>query len=140
MDVSVEPPLPGYALYDPVDPFENGAGPFHWRQLDDGTHHFVLRAQHRHCNTHGVVHGGLMMTMADLCMAATAKERRQEAYVTVAFNSEFVDAGMEGALIECRAELVRRTGSLAFMRGRIESEARTLFVFSGVMKRLRQES
>ena len=23
-------PIPGYALYDPVDPFENHAGPFFW--------------------------------------------------------------------------------------------------------------
>jgi uncharacterized protein (TIGR00369 family) len=132
-------PLDGYVLYDPIDPFENNAGPFFWREDDDGSHHFVVRAEKRHCNTHGVVHGGLMMTMADLCMAATSKAERTDAYVTVSFNSEFVSAGFEGDLVECRAELVRRTGSLSFVRGGIEADGRKLFVFSGVMKKLRRE-
>jgi len=117
-----EPPLPGYVVYDPVDPFENGAGPFFWRRLDDGGHHFVLRAEARHCNTFGVVHGGLLMTLADLTMAATSKAERSDAYITVSFNGEFVAPGLEGALIESRGELVRRTASMAFVRGRIEAE------------------
>lgn len=132
-------PLDGYVLYDPVDPFENRAGPFFWRQLDDGQNHFVVQAEKRHCNTHGVVHGGLMMTMADLCMAATSKAERADAYVTISFNSEFVSSGFEGDLIGCRGELVRRTNSLAFVRGKIEADERTLFVFSGVMKKMRRE-
>ncbi len=129
-------PLDGYTLYDPVDPFENRAGPFHWRERDDGGHHFVLRAEPHHCNSHGVVHGGLFMTMADLAMAATSKAERDDAYVTVSFNCEFVAGGRLGALIETDTELVRRTGSMAFVRGRISSEGTPLFVFSGVMKRI----
>lgn len=131
-------PVPDYQLYDPVDPFENRAGPFHWRQQGDGSHHFVLRAEQRHCNTYGVVHGGLMMTMADLAMAATSKAERSEAFVTVAFSSEFVAPAYEGDLIECRAELVRRTRSMSFVRGKVEADGRTLLAFSGVMKRLRR--
>jgi len=138
MSEAPEPPLPGYIVYDPVDPFENGAGPFFWRRLDDGGHHFVLRAEARHCNTYGVVHGGLLMTLADLTMAATSKAERSDAYITVSFNGEFVAPGLEGALIESRGELVRRTASMAFVRGRIEAEGEPLFVYSAVMKRLRR--
>lgn len=133
-------PLPGYVLYDPVDPFENHAGPFFWRGLEDGGHSFVLRAEPRHCNSHGVVHGGLFMTMADLAMAATSKAERDDAYVTVSFSCEFVAAGREGDLVETETELMRRTGSMAFVRGRISSGASTLFVFSGVMKRIGKKS
>jgi uncharacterized protein (TIGR00369 family) len=129
-------PLPGYELYDPVDPFENHAGPFYWRALEDGGHCFVLQAEERHCNSHGVVHGGLFMTMADLAMAATSKAERDDAYVTVSFNCEFVAGGRLGELVETETELVRRTGSMAFVRGRIRSAEHTLFVFSGVMKRI----
>ncbi|MDP6345952.1 MAG: PaaI family thioesterase [Alphaproteobacteria bacterium] len=130
------PPLDGYIIYDPVDPFENDAGPFHWRRLDDGSHHFVLRADHRHTNAWGVVHGGLLMTMADLTMSVTAKAEQDDAYVTVAFNCEFVAAGHEGDLVEARAELVRRTGSMAFVRGRVQVGENTLFVCSAVMRRI----
>lgn len=129
-------PLPGYVLYDPVDPFENQAGPFYWAARDDGGHHFVLRAEARHCNSHGVVHGGLFMTMADLAMAATSKAEPDDAYVTVSFNCEFVAGGRLGDLIETETELVRRTRSMAFVRGRIYSNSTTLFVFSGVMKHI----
>lgn len=129
-----EPPLPGYVLYDPVDPFENRAGPFFWAPREDGGHHFVLRAEPHHCNSHGVVHGGLFMTMADLAMAATSKAERDDAYVTVSFNCEFVAGGRQGELIETETELMRRTRSMAFVRGRISSGGETLFVFSGVMK------
>jgi acyl-coenzyme A thioesterase 13 len=140
MEFEPSPPLPDYRLYDPVDPFENGAGPFFWRQSEDGSHHFVMLAEARHCNTYGVVHGGLMMTMADLSMAATSKAERSDAYVTVSFNSEFIASGQAGDLIECRSELVRRTGTMAFVRGTVEAGGRTLLAFSGVMKRLRQRT
>jgi uncharacterized protein (TIGR00369 family) len=130
------PPLDGYIIYDPVDPFENDAGPFHWRLLPDGSHHFVLRSEPRHANAFGVIHGGLLMTMADLTMAVTAKAEPDDAYVTVSFNSEFVAAGRAGDLVEARAELVRRTGSMAFVRGHIHVGDNTLFVCSAVMKRV----
>lgn len=138
MNQSAQAPLPGYAIYDPIDPFENRAGPFFWKQDGEGRHHFALRAERRHCNTYGVVHGGVMMTMSDLAMAATSKTERNDAYVTVSFNAEFVDSGLEGDIIECNGELVRRTGSMAFIRGRIEVGGRTLFVYSGVMKKIRR--
>jgi uncharacterized protein (TIGR00369 family) len=138
MNEQIEAPLPGYTVYDPVDPFENRAGPFFWKEDGEGNHLFAVRAEKRHCNTFGVVHGGVMMTMSDLCMAAMSKAERNDAYVTVSFSSEFVDSGLEGDIIECRGELVRRTGSMAFLRGRIETAGRTLFVYSGVMKKIRR--
>ena len=130
------PPIEGYTIYAPIDPFENDAGPFYWRLLNDGSHHFVLRTEERHANAHGLIHGGLMMTMADLTMAVTAKGDPDDVYVTVSFNSEFVASGHAGDLVEARGELVRRTGSMAFVRGNIHVGERTLFVCSGVMKRV----
>ncbi len=48
------PPLPGNRVYDPIDPFENQAGPFFWRERAAGLHCFVLRAEPRH----GIVRRG----------------------------------------------------------------------------------
>ncbi len=130
------PPLDGYALYDPDDPYEMSSGPFHWQEKD-GVHYFALRAEARHCNRHEIVHGGLMMTMIDLAMVAAGKENRGEQLVTVSLNSEFTDAGRAGELIEAEGELVRRTGSLAFVRGRVYTGERTLLASSAVLKRMR---
>ncbi len=131
------PPLEGYTIYDPVDPFENQAGPFFWRQRDDGSHHFVLEAEARHCNRHAIVHGGLMMTMIDLTMVVAAKQTWEEQLVTVSFNAEFTAAGQQGELIEATGEVVRHTNSLAFVRGQVFVGERTLLNASGVFKRLR---
>ena len=111
------PPIDGYTIYDHIDPLENLVGPFFWKELDDGTQHFVLKAEAQHCNRHEIVHGGLMMTMIDLAMVVAAKEHSEEQVVTVSLNSEFIDAGHEGELLEARGELIRRTGSMAFVRG-----------------------
>lgn len=131
------PPFEGYTIYDPIDPYENLAGPFYWKQRKDGTHHFALTAEARHCNRHGIVHGGLMMAMIDLTMVVAAKQHQEEVLVTVSLNSEFIAAGNEGDIIEAEGELVRRTGSLAFTRGRIYVGDRTLLAASAVLKPLK---
>ena len=133
----ITPPLDGYTIYDPIDPLENHVGPFFWKELEDGIQHFVLKSEARHCNRHEIVHGGLMMTMIDLAMVVAAKETWDEQLVTVSLNSEFVDAGRAGDLIEANGELVRRTGSMAFVRGRVYVGERTLLSSSAVLKRLR---
>ena len=134
MSETPPPPLPGYTIYDPVDPFENRAGPFFWARLPDGGHHFVLRAEARHCNSHGIVHGGLMMTMIDLTLVIAAKEAPDEQLVTVSLNSEFIASARQGDLIEARGELVRRTRSLAFVRGQVTCGDRSLLTASAVLK------
>ena len=133
----ISPPLDGYTIYDPIDPLENHVGPFFWKELEDGIQHFILKSEARHCNRHEIVHGGLMMTMIDLAMVVAAKETWDEQLVTVSLNSEFVDAGRAGDLIEANGELVRRTGSMAFVRGRVYAGERTLLSSSAVLKRMR---
>lgn len=128
------PPLPGYTIYDPYDPFETRAGPFWWSRLEDGTDHFVLRAAEHHCNTHGIVHGGLMMTMIDLVLVAIAKSAPEDRFVTVSLNSEFVSSGRKGDLIEARGTLTRRGRSLAFAQGKVTSGDRILLTASAVLK------
>ena len=130
-------PLPGYEIYDPIDPYENHAGPFFWRRREDGVDHFVLRAEARHCNVHDILHGGLMMTMLDLAMVVTAKERQDSQVVTVSMSSEFTAAGRAGDLVEASGQLVRRANSLVFVRGQVYVGDRILLNGSAVYKPLR---
>ncbi len=134
MNEDLKPPLPGYKIYDPVDPFETRAGPFYWAELAGGTHNFALKAEACHCNSHGIVHGGLMMTMIDLALVATAKAVPEDRFVTVSLNSEFVSSGQKGDLIEARGELLRRGRSLAFVRGQVVCGERILLSASAVLK------
>lgn len=129
-----EPPLPGYTIYDPVDPFEQIAGPFFWKKLEDGTDHLVVHTSKKHCNRQGVVHGGFMLTMIDLCFAVTAKEHPDQRLVTISLSSEFVASGKVDALIEAKAEVVRNTRTLCFLRGQVYSEGQTLLNASCIYK------
>lgn len=129
--------LKGFQVYDPIDPFENRAGPFFYRLDSHDRPVFALAAERRHCNTYNIVHGGLMMTLIDLTMVAAAKEHRAEQLVTVSLNSEFLASGNTGDVLFARGELIRRTRSLAFVRGLIEVDGNVVFAASAVLKRLR---
>lgn len=126
----------GYSTDPGFDPAEDHIGPFYYRR-DGREPAYAFVAADRHCNAHGIVHGGILMTFADyaLCMAAT-DHYTGESCVTVSFNSEFVSAASIGELIECSAEVTRKTRSMAFVRGEISTSGNVVMTFSAVVKRL----
>ena len=152
-------PITGAVRFDPNDPFESRAGPFWYTAPDmsttdvsNGLHNstslsraFWLRVQERHCNSISIVHGGLLMTLADLTMADAARDGNGD-WVTVSFDSQFVDSAKLGDLLHSTAVCTRRTGRMAFVRGVItsvgsaeggsEQESRQIFTFSGVFSRV----
>ncbi len=128
-----------YRVTDPTDPFETGAGPFFSPIDDGGDPRVVLDAGPGHCNAHRSIHGGLLMTMADLTLCVEAvRDFPGEHALTVSMNTEFVAGGREGDFTVARAEVVRRTGSLVFLRGQITAGDRILLNFSAVVKRARR--
>ncbi len=69
-----------------------------------------------------VVHGGAMMTFADIVLGfAAAKASKNPYCVTVQMNYQFVGAARFGDFITCKAEIVRVTRSLVFARGLIRA-------------------
>ena len=134
MNDAAKPPLPGYTIYDPVDPFENRAGPFWYAQADGAPPKFAVQVTEQHCNSHGIVHGGLMMTMIDLALVAVSKVAATDRLVTVSLNAEFVASANVGDLIEASGTLTRRTRSLAFARGQVTCGERVLLTASAVLK------
>ena len=76
------------------------------------------------------------MTFADfsLSMAAT-NHYKKENCVTVSFSADFIAGASVGDLIVCRPEIVRKTKSLAFVNGRLETESEVIMTFSSVVKR-----
>ena len=121
------------------DNFETHAGPFWHRMEDDGRIRCAFRVGTRHLNGSGNVHGGCFMTFADYCLFAIAGPLLNGPGVTVGFNCEFLDAAREGELIEGTGEVTRAGGSLIFLRGQLTSGERTLFTFSGTIKRVKRK-
>ena len=121
--------------------FEDVAGPFFWRREVDGSVRCAFRAERKHMNAGGRMHGGCLMTFADMALFAISRhELGASRAVTVALDNQFLDAGLEGELIEATGEVTRAGGSLIFARGQVFSGARTLLTFSGVIKKLRPKA
>ncbi|MBM3596549.1 MAG: PaaI family thioesterase, partial [Alphaproteobacteria bacterium] len=69
-----------------------------------------------------VVHGGAMMTFADIVLGfAAAKASGNPCCVTVQMTYQFVGAARFGDFVNCRAEIVRVTNSLVFARGLVRA-------------------
>jgi uncharacterized protein (TIGR00369 family) len=110
-------PPEGFTPTDLIDPFEVHLGPIYERPESNGRR-FLLIADERHVNGRGVVHGGMLMTFADLAFGQAAWDATGRASVaTVSMQSQFLKPARAGDRIEVTPELVRRTRSLLFLRG-----------------------
>jgi uncharacterized protein (TIGR00369 family) len=120
-----------------ADPFEEHAGPFYHRRIEDGSILCAMRVSDQQLNGGGFIHGGALMTFADFCLFAIAQDELHEApAVTATFNSEFIAAVPAGRLIECTGEVIRSTRSLIFVRGLMRSAGAPVLSFSGTLKKI----
>jgi uncharacterized protein (TIGR00369 family) len=135
--------LARYCVFAPPDPFEDHVGPFYFRLEGDarqaGSVHCVLPTQSRHGNYVGSVHGGAVLTFADyaLCLVAgrAADGGTNSSFaMTVSIAVEFLDGGRIGPPLEASGQPLQVTGRMAFARGTITQEGRTIALWSGVCR------
>ncbi len=125
---------PGYTQTELSDPFEIHLGPV-FEAGAKGARHFVLRVDERHLNGRGVVHGGMLMTFADLALGQAAWDATDHAFVvTINMQAQFLKTARAGDLIEVAPQLVRRTRSLLFLRGDFEVAGDAIFTASSIWK------
>src|SRR5437660_10350763 len=135
--------LARHSVFVPPDPFEDHTGPFYFRIEGDaaraGSVHCVLPTAQRHGNYAGGVHGGAILTFADyaLCLVAgrAADGGTNSVFaMTVSIAVEFLDGGRVGLPLEASGEPLQVTGRMAFARGSITQEGRTIALWSGVCR------
>ena len=119
------------------DNFETHNGPFWHRMEDDGRVRCAFRVEKKHLNGMRNVHGGCFMTFADYCLFALATRccRGRASRSRSAANSS--TRAHEGELVEGDGEIMRAGGSMIFLRGMLRSGERSLFTFSGTIKRVK---
>jgi uncharacterized protein (TIGR00369 family) len=132
-----------YSMFVPPDPFEDHVGPFYFRITGDARQadsvQCVLPTHPRHGNYAGGVHGGATLAFADyaLCLVAgrAADGGTNSSFaMTVSIAVEFLEAGRIGPPLEARGEPLQVTGRLAFARGSVTQEGRTIALWSGVCR------
>jgi acyl-coenzyme A thioesterase 13 len=120
------------------DPFEDAAGPMYESRKGIEPRRCAMVIEPKHCNTSGIVHGGLLMTFADYSTFALAREAiGPNGGVTISMTSDFTSAARADDLLEASVEVVKSTRSMVFVQGRIGVGEATVMSFSAVLKKLR---
>jgi uncharacterized protein (TIGR00369 family) len=117
--------------------FTGQAGPW-WVRGAAGSREIGLLVERRHGNEHmGSLHGGALMTFADISMGyAAADALGGTRCVTAQLQVHFVAPAKVGEFVQCRPEVVRRGAQLVFMRGLAVVGERTVASFDGIWKAL----
>jgi len=123
------------------DPFEVLAGPFYTRRDEAGRVTCAFRAEQKHMNGGGFLHGGCLATFADYALFMLAEtELEGVGSVTAQLNVDFTDGAREGELIEATGEVIRDGGSMVFVRGLVTTGGRTVGGFSAIVKKVRRKA
>ena len=107
---------PGYELLDSISPFHELVGPLYKKNEPDAFHVGMVVAQ-KHLNTHGIVHGGMICTLADFAMgyAASSATDPPRKLVTTTLSMDFAGNALPGDWIEARVDLYRPGKRVAFV-------------------------
>lgn len=125
----------GWVSQPHMHTFSGRAGPFYFREkgAEPGIGFF---AEPYHANMGGVIHGGALMTLADMSLWDICRRRiGMFKAATVTLNAEFVSAGRVGQFVTATGEMTHAGKSLLFARGLVSADGETLLSFSGTLKR-----
>lgn len=129
----------GYKHYQGVSPAEDNVGPFYYRK-EEGVLQLGMRAEAKHANGMGSVHGGVLLCYADYAATMFALNGVKENCVTISLTSDFLAAARIGDWIEGSGEVIKRTGSMTFIRGLLAVNGDPVLSFQTVLRRLKKPS
>jgi uncharacterized protein (TIGR00369 family) len=114
-------------------PFVDHLG-FELELFEDGRSRIAYDVRPEHQNSFAVAHGGAIMTLMDVTMAAAARSVNQEmGVVTIEMKTTFMQAA-RGRLIG-QGRLMHRTGSMAFTEATIfDADGRACAHATGTFK------
>ncbi|HSM97262.1 MAG TPA: PaaI family thioesterase [Rhizomicrobium sp.] len=131
--------LSGYRATRLIDPFENFVGPL-YEIGEKLARRYAFVVDERHVNMRGVIHGGMLMTLADMTMGQAAWDACDHAdVVTLNMQSQFIRGARLGEIVEVQPVLTRRTRSIIFLRGDFMVGDEIIFSCASLWKILGQD-
>nr|WP_280842997.1 PaaI family thioesterase [Pararoseomonas baculiformis] len=92
-------------------------------------------AEPRHANGHGIVHGGMLMTLLDNALGLVVWHATGlRPAVTMQLNTQFLSSARPGEFLEARGEVLRVANSVVFVRGILSVGDRKVAAADGVWK------
>lgn len=119
-----------------ADPFEIHLGPIY--EIGEGADRsYGLEVDARHVNRREVMHGGMMMTLADATLGQLALDLSEGALcVTLNMQAQFLAPVPLGSFITVKPELTRRTRAMLFIRGDYRVDGQIVMTAASVWKRI----
>jgi uncharacterized protein (TIGR00369 family) len=114
-------------------PFVSHLG-FELQLFEDGRSQIDYATRPEHLNSFAVTHGGALMTLMDVTMAAAARSVNQDmGVVTIEMKTTFMQAAR--GRLSGKGRLIHRTGSMAFTEATIfDAEGRACAHATGTFK------
>ena len=127
--------LPPEAENISIAGFNHHAGPI-WRLRAEGeVRRFALVVAEKHMNGSGSIHGGMLMTFADISMSQTSRAvSGAKSCSTVSLTCDFVGPGKLGEILESRVRVTRQTRTMVFLSADIVCGDRAIAVATGLWK------
>jgi uncharacterized protein (TIGR00369 family) len=132
-EIALDPP-PGYSEHSSRGAFSQHNGPYFLKGEGDDFR-LGFRVLPRHCNSYGVVHGGMVMTFADRLLATAVAMKAPQRMLTVRMTTDFIGMARAGDWVEGKGRVTRAGRSLVFVEGSADVlGGRPIFSASGVFK------
>ncbi len=124
----------GFAPLERPGPFLAVLGPLYLPTESGAPHVVGMRAQEKHLNMRGVVHGGVLAALVDTAFGIVIGHSREPRLptVTVSLASDFLEPVRAGDWVEAHVEIQRTGKRLVFAQGNLKVGGRNVLRASGV--------
>ncbi len=129
-----DPALQGWTIRP--SPISTLVGPF-WERRVDGGIEIGIVCDARHDNGRGNMHGGLLMTLADLGMGAAVRATGDDVQcATVQLDVAFLQGVELGEFVTTECQIRHQTKRMVFVSGLLKAGERAVASAQGVFKLL----
>ncbi|MSP41881.1 MAG: PaaI family thioesterase [Alphaproteobacteria bacterium] len=130
----------GWETYAGVSPFSAPHGQMYQKISGDGICWRAFCAGRAHCNSAGIVHGGMMVAFMDALMGYAVANSTRSRALTIRLTSDFLSIARPGDWIVGQSMVTRVTRSVVFVEGMAHAGQRPLFSAQGIFKRMRERN
>ena len=105
----------GFKAVEHTGPFLSQNGPLYYKKVD-GKPVLGLRIDERHTNMRGIVHGGMLVALADSALGTVLYSSRKppQPMVTVNLTTDFIESAYPGDWVEAHVDVLRIGSRLAY--------------------------
>ena len=137
-----DPEHPGWFTWDMAGPdrFNGAIGKLLVRADAPGRARCRMFPDKTHSNLGDVVHGGAILTFIDMALFAGGRLAGANVIraVTLDLNTQFLSPGRLDVPLDAEVELLRETGRLVFLSGKVVQEEEAIASFSGILRKVRR--